>query len=384
MAKKQGVLKQLAKDLESPIEVRRFGSGWFAGFFALVMAIAGLGMVIALRFPEWFATPELAAVKDWTGFRGVVHMILLGSYALALLSLLLRPRKALGFSALAVGIVAAILGGANVRPDETHSWGVFFGLDFFVVNLVATGLMFAPLERILPHRGKQRLFRIEWREDLFYYLISSMMVQALTFLALAPSKTIMASTGNLAAFRDGVASIPWIAQFVLVLILTDLVQYWFHRTFHRYPFLWGFHAVHHSAKAMDWLAGARMHFIEIILLRGITALPMLTLGFSPSVLQAYIAFVYIYSSLLHANIRGNFNWLGHWVATPRFHHWHHGLEKEAFDVNFAIHFPWIDKMFGTFHLPESRWPENYGVPEDVPKGYMKQFAYPFTRKKPDY
>ncbi|WP_422343330.1 hypothetical protein [Parasphingorhabdus sp.] len=89
MAKKQGILKQLAKDLEAPPEVRRFGSGWLAGFFAVVMAIAGLGMVIALRFPEWFATPELQAVKEWTGFRGAVHLLLLGSYALALLSLLL-------------------------------------------------------------------------------------------------------------------------------------------------------------------------------------------------------------------------------------------------------------------------------------------------------
>ena len=118
------------------------------------------------------------------------------------------------------------------------------------------------------------------------------------------------------------------------------------------PFLWGFHAVHHSAKAMDWLAGARMHFVEIVLLRGVTSLPLFTLGFCASVMQAYIALVYVYSSLLHANLRGDFDRLGHWMATPRFHHWHHGLEEEAIDVNFAIHFPLLDKLFGTFHLPE--------------------------------
>ena len=87
----------------------------------------------------------------------------------------------------------------------------------------------------------------------------------------------------------------------------------------RYPFLWGFHAVHHSAKSMDWLAGSRMHFVEIILLRSITSLPLFTLGFAPSVMQAYIGFVYVWSSLLHANVGGNFNRLGHWIATPRFH-----------------------------------------------------------------
>ncbi len=378
---KRGILDRLEHDLQAPIESRGFGSGWFAGFFALVMAIAGFGMVMALRFPEWFATPELAAIKDWTGFRSVVHIILLGSYALALLSLLLRPRKALGFSALAIGLAATFLGGADVQPQETKDWGIFFGLDFFVVNMVITGLMYAPIERIFPHRKQQRLFRIEWKEDLFYYLVSSMLVQIFSFLALAPSTFINANTDSWGAFRAGVASLPWAVQFLLVVVLSDLAQYWYHRVFHKVPFLWGFHAVHHSAKAMDWLAGSRMHFVEIVLLRSITSLPLFTLGFSPSVMQAYIGFVYIYSSLLHANLKGDFNVIGHWVATPRFHHWHHGLEQEAVDVNFAIHFPWIDKLFGTFYLPEGRWPKDYGVPEQVPQGYWAQMRYPFVRRQ---
>ncbi|MEL6528954.1 MAG: sterol desaturase family protein [Pseudomonadota bacterium] len=378
-ARVPGFFKQLMRDLEARREVRRFGSGWFSGFFALLLAISGLLMVVALRFPDWFATPELAVVKEWGGFRAAIHVILLMSYALSLLSLLLRPRKALGFFALMIGLSAALMGGSNVQPEETQSWGIFFGLDFFVVNLLATGFMFAPLERLKPHNREQRLFRAEWREDLFYFLISSMFVQLLGFLALAPSTMINDNTSSWDAFRAGVASLPWLVQFIIVLIASDVAQYWYHRLFHQVPFLWGFHAVHHSAKSMDWLAGSRMHFIEIILLRATTSLPLFTLGFSPSVMQAYLGFVYVWSSLLHANVGGNLNRLGHWIATPRFHHWHHGLEDEAFDVNFAIHFPWIDKLFGTFHLPKDRWPKNYGIPEDVPRGYFGQFLYPWTR-----
>jgi sterol desaturase/sphingolipid hydroxylase (fatty acid hydroxylase superfamily) len=375
-----GVMSRLMRDLESPIEVRRFGSGWFSGFFALLFAIAGLGLVVALRWPAWFAMPELDVVKDAPWFRGLVHAVLLTSYALALLSLLLRPRKVLGATALLIGIGAALLGGAQVDASDTRGLGIFFGLDFFIVNLIVTGFMFAPIERFFPHRREQRLFRVEWREDLFYYLVSTMFVQIFSFLALAPQAIVNANTSGWDGFRAGVASLPWVVQFVLVVFLSDFAQYWYHRLFHRIPFLWGFHAVHHSAKSMDWLAGSRMHFVEIILLRAITSLPLFTLGFSASVMQAYIAFVYIYSSLLHANLGGNFNRLGAWIATPRFHHWHHGLEQEAFDVNFAIHFPWIDRMFGTYHLPKDRWPENYGVPEAVPTGYWKQLAYPFVRK----
>ncbi|MEY4270167.1 MAG: hypothetical protein RLZZ58_1383 [Pseudomonadota bacterium] len=376
---KRDLLNTLMRDLESPTEVRRFGSGWLSGFFALLFAIAGFAMVIALRFPDWFATPELDVVKNWGGFRAAIHLILLASYALSLLSLLLRPRKALGLTALLIGLGAALIGGANVQPAETRDWGIFFGLDFFVVNLLVTGFMFAPLERFVPHRREQRLFRTEWREDLFYYLVSTMCVQVLGFLALAPSTLINANTGSFDAFRAAVASLPWLVQFTIVIVASDVAQYWYHRLFHQIPFLWGFHAIHHSAKSMDWLAGSRMHFVEIILLRAITSLPLFTLGFDASVMQAYIGFVYVWSSLLHANVGGDFDRLGHWIATPRFHHWHHGLEREAFDVNFAIHFPWIDKMFGTFHLPPGRWPENYGIPEDVPRAYWGQLLYPWTR-----
>ncbi|MCB2059066.1 MAG: sterol desaturase family protein [Novosphingobium sp.] len=375
-----GFLEKLAKDLEAPIQVRRFGTGWFSGFFAIVLAVAGLCFVAALRWPALMATPELEVVRSATEFRLVTHFVLLGAYGLALLSLLLRPRKALGATALVIALGASILGGSAVQADGGQGWGIFFGLDFFAVNMIATGLMFAPIERIFPHRPDQRLFRPEWREDLFYYLVSSMMVQVITFLALAPSSFVNAHGGLLEGTRSAISSLPWIVQLVLAMFLTDLVQYWFHRVFHRVPFLWGFHAVHHSAKSMDWLAGARMHFAEIVLLRGVTSLPLLTLGFQPSVMQAYIALVYVYSSLVHANLKGDFDGLGRFVVVPRFHHWHHALEAEGVDKNFAIHFPALDRIFGTYYFPKGKWPQGYGVPEAVPNGYLAQMRYPFVRK----
>lgn len=376
-----GFGNSLRRDLEAPIEARGFGTGWFAGFFAIVLAIAGLCFVAALRWPAMLSMPELALIRDWGGFRPLVHGTLLGAYALALLSLMLRPRKALGTTALVIALTATILGGSAVQSRETHDWGIFFGVDFFAVNMIATGLMFAPIERMFPHLPEQRLFRIEWREDLFYYLLSSMLVQVITFLALAPSSYINAHFGWLDSTRSAVGALPWAVQFLLAMFLTDLAQYWFHRLFHKVPFLWGFHAVHHSAKAMDWLAGARMHFVEIVLLRGVTSLPLLTLGFAPSVMQAYVGMVYVYASLVHANLAGNFDTLGKFIVIPRFHHWHHAIEEEGVDKNFAIHFPLLDRIFGTYYLPEGKWPRGYGVPEQVPGGYFAQMKYPFIRKQ---
>lgn len=220
-------LRTLEHDLESPVEARGFGSGWLSGFLGLVLAVTGLCLVVSLRWPVWTAMPEMDAMRAMPWFRGFVHAVLLAAYALALLSLLLRKRKAIGFAALIVVLGATLLGGANVQAHETRDWGIFFGVDFFVVNLVATGFMFAPIERLFPRNRGQRLFRPEWGEDLFYYLVSTMMVQLINFLALAPSAWIMANTGSFGAFRAAVAAQPWLVQFVEVMILSDFAQYWF-------------------------------------------------------------------------------------------------------------------------------------------------------------
>lgn len=372
------VLQRLQRELETPRAERPFGSGWLSGSGALVAAIVGLFFVICLRFPAFLATPALDVVRFSPWFRVALHGILLLAYAWSLTSLILRPQKTLGLTAMAIAVLASLLGGSAADGGASHV-GVFFGLDFFVLNLLFTGFLFIPLERFAPHRPEQTVLRTEWREDVFYYLVSSLFVQVLTFLTLAPSQAIVAHT-QWQQIRAGIGGQPWVLQVAEIMVLTDLAQYWLHRAFHRLPFLWRFHAVHHSAKTMDWLAGARMHFLEIAVLRSFTAIPMMTLGFEPSALQAYLVFVYVYSAFIHANVGWKLDWLSGWFVTPRFHHWHHGVEPEAIDVNFAIHFPLLDRLFGTHHLPKDAWPSGYGIGgHPVPRGYWQQFLYPFRR-----
>jgi sterol desaturase/sphingolipid hydroxylase (fatty acid hydroxylase superfamily) len=64
---------------------------------------------------------------------------------------------------------------------------------------------------------------------------------------------------------------------------------------------------------------------------------------------------------------------------PRYHHWHHSSQKEAIDKNFAIHFPWIDRVFGTCYFPDE-WPEFYGLDgEQISKSFLRQTIDPFIR-----
>jgi sterol desaturase/sphingolipid hydroxylase (fatty acid hydroxylase superfamily) len=374
----------LRQDLESPAADRALGSGWISGVLALVLALAGLGGVLCLRYPDVLTVADARAYYNVPLIRLALHAGLISAFVLGIVSIVLRRQKVLGFSALAAVLAATVLGGSRAVDQLPGFEGdAYLGLDWFLLNLLFTGIVFIPIERLLGNR-EQAIFRYEWREDLLYFLLSSLFVQALTFLSLAPSLAILKHT-DWGGFRAAVGRQPVVLQFFEIMFLTDLVQYWLHRAFHRVPWLWKFHAVHHSAESMDWLASARMHVAEVVVLRGCTVIPMYVLGFSEAALYAYLIFVFILSSMVHANVRLNFGGLEKWFVTPRFHHWHHGIEREAIDVNFAVHFPLFDRLFGTYHLPaDGRWPSGYGIKGAIPRDFWGQLMHPFRRaeKKP--
>ena len=372
------ILAKLRSELETPRHLRPFGSGWLSGSFGILAGVVGLLMVIVLRNPSLTQMPELAAVHTSGFFKPALYVVLFAGFILGCLSLMLRKDKTLGAAAMAVTLLATMIGSLPSHRDYQLG-GLFVGLDFFIINVLFTGALFIPVERIFAKHKDQVVLRDDWREDLFYYLVSSLTVQILTYLTLAPSNFV-AHNADINAMRSFARSLPWVVQFLAIMLLTDFVQYWLHRAFHVVPALWRFHAVHHSARTMDWIAGARMHFIEIIILRATTATPALVIGFDESAIQAYVLLVYIYSTFVHANIGTSFGWLEKVIVFPRFHHWHHGIEDDAVDVNFAIHFPFLDRLFGTYHLPDGQWPNGYGVQgHPVPRGYWKQMLYPFQR-----
>lgn len=382
MKKLREAKDKLYEELESPPSLRVFGSGWWSGALGIICGASAVIGILCVWFPSFFSIVELQSLHQTGWYHPVLMTLIVAAFLCSLLSLMLRSSKVLGITGMTFTLLALTLAGNGIKPVIDGQSSYYLGLDFFILRLLLTGLVFIPFESFFPHRVKQGIFRYEWREDLFYYFVSSMMVQLLTWLSLMPAHTLFAITAW-SNFRAWVAALPFVVQLLAIMALTDFVQYWVHRMFHRVPFLWRFHAVHHSAQCMDWMAGARMHFLEILVLRGTTVIPMIVLGFDQSAVNAYLLIVYLYATFVHSNLGISFGFLEKLLVTPRFHHWHHGIEKEAIDVNFSVHFPLYDILFGTHHMPENqRWPEGYGIKNHpVPKGYWRQFLYPFRRKK---
>src|SRR6186713_1464284 len=56
---------------------------------------------------------------------------------------------------------------------------------------------------------------------------------------------------------------PLALQLVFALFLAEGISYWQHRLIHRVPWLWRFHALHHSGERLNLLRAGRFHFVDI-------------------------------------------------------------------------------------------------------------------------
>lgn len=269
-------------------------------------------------------------------------------------------------------VVHAVLAGALVVAAVAVRPGT-------VIGIAVAALLFVPLERALPlHR--RPVLRPGWRTDAVHFIVNNLLSTVLLVAGfVVVGLPLRALTPQ--AWRDAIASMPAGRQFLLAVLIAELAQYWAHRATHRVPWLWRFHKVHHSIAALDWLAAARLHPVDQAFTRLVTVTPLLALGFTRATFGAYLGFSAVQAIFIHANVRLRFGPLRWLIATPQFHHWHHGNTPDAIDTNFAGQLPLLDLVFGTAHVPARAWPERYGVDDALPRGYVAQLLWPWRGVK---
>jgi sterol desaturase/sphingolipid hydroxylase (fatty acid hydroxylase superfamily) len=358
-----------------------FGTGWWSGVLSAFFGILAFGAVVCLHFPQLLTSPELRGYYPMPVMRMLIQGLIVGAILFGIVSGMLRKKKILGLTGMFFALAATLLGGASVQINEPLHDGPAIGLDWFLLDLLLMTLIFSPIEVIWPAYPEQKVFRKEWVVDIVYFLSTHLPIQITSFLILLPATQLTTYFG-IPTLVAAVDSLPWLVGFFLAVLVADLCEYTIHRAFHVVPFLWRFHAIHHSSKALDWIAGSRAHLVEDVVVRGFMLVPMMFI-FPQDMIVAYLFFVTIHATWAHCNFGPTVKWLEPYVVQPRFHHWHHTSQRESIDKNFAIHFPWIDRMFGTHHLPaDGSWPATYGLDhETLPDGFWRQFFYPFTRKK---
>lgn len=354
------------------------GVGRVSGVIAHSLAVLCLLGVVAFHFPEYLTTPELRQRYSVEVLRGVMLVALLLSGGVALANLLLGRTRWLNACTLAILAAAMLLGGPTVPVGEFPDGTAYIGLDWFILDLLGSALGFIVLEKLLPMRGSQPVFRAEWLTDVVHFAINHFLIGLALFLI---NFFVHRLFGELvhAPLQAAVQALPWAVEMLLCVLVADLAQYAIHRAYHQLPFLWRFHAIHHSTKTLDWLAGSRQHFLETVLTRTVVLGSLFVFGFSRGVMDVYILIVGVQAVLNHSNVKLPWGPLKHVLVTPEFHHWHHSSERLALDRNYAVHFSFIDRVLGTAVKSDRALPEKYGVlGEYMPEGFLRQQAFPFT------
>jgi sterol desaturase/sphingolipid hydroxylase (fatty acid hydroxylase superfamily) len=355
-----------------------FTNGRFSGITSASLGLLSIPSVLCLRFPSLLTTPELRPHYNMDFLRLTLALAMGSAAFLGFVTFILNRRKRLGAVGICAVLLALLLGGPYVPYKDFDQGPNYIGLDWFVLDLFFTGVAFIALERLLPRvTAAQPVFRQGWRLDLTYFGVNHLLIGIFLVVSTHFAHGLFGWAVTPWVQRH-VVRLPGIVRFLLVILAADAVEYATHRAYHELPYLWRFHAVHHSPQEMDWLAGSRLHVFEILATRSTILVPIFLLGFPQDTIFAYIIFVSIQGVLIHSNIAMDLGWLRYIIVTPQFHHWHHASDEEALDKNYCAHTPVLDLLFRTYHQPKDRWPRKYGTVKPIPGNFARQFLYPFS------
>lgn len=257
---------------------------------------------------------------------------------------------------------------------------------YFFWLLVVSLFCFA-LERIRPWRRKQRAFRAGFAQDLFWLVFNGHFAG----LALAyVSGWMLVALGHVLAIGhirtpesiQLLSRTPLWVQFIIFLVLKDFLEWCVHNLLHRVSWLWQFHQLHHSIEELDFLGNFRFHWMESIVYKSLTYLPLVVLGVNGTVILWVAIADTLIGHLNHANLNVSWGPLRYVLNSPRMHAWHHdAIPRGGHGKNFGVVFSLWDFLFGTAYLPEApSQPTRLGFDglAQFPPGILARLTYPLS------
>lgn len=174
----------------------------------------------------------------------------------------------------------------------------------------------------------------------------------------------------------------WVS-FVAACLLLDFLHYAAHRCQHAVPWLWRFHALHHSDPDVDVTTSVRHHPIEYLIAAGFYWVAVVALGIPVIVVTSHAVAIFAAAAITHGNIR-----LPEWlerslqpvVITLDLHIVHHSMVHDEANSNFGAVLSVWDRLFGTYRrLPRPELDRLiFGVRELAPADALKPSAMLMT------
>jgi sterol desaturase/sphingolipid hydroxylase (fatty acid hydroxylase superfamily) len=172
-------------------------------------------------------------------------------------------------------------------------------------------------------------------------------------------------------------------SFVAGFLLLDLLRYLVHRCKHAVPFLWRFHALHHSDPDVDVTTSVRLHPIEHLLGSGVFWLAVILLDIPAIIALTYGLAVFAIEAVQHGNIRlpeRVERCLQPVLVTVDMHRIHHSVPFAQASCNYATVFSVWDGLFGTYTRLTRAQHDSivFGVRELPPRDCLKPSAMLLT------
>ncbi|MEP2987712.1 MAG: sterol desaturase family protein [Parasphingorhabdus sp.] len=247
---------------------------------------------------------------------------------------------------------------------------------------VVIGLWVAPLERLMP-------FSRNWLEGGNDTSVDLMMFVSGAFWNgfakyLMQVLFIVSLVEFLEPYGHGLWPSHWsgIVQVFLFILIKDFFRYWLHRALHEVPFLWRFHAAHHSVKRLYWLNGIRSHPIEVVGQAILFAVPYALLQPSAEIIMVAILMQLSIGIFQHSNIDLKLRFWEYIFSIGDNHRYHHYPNKDVGDSNYGGEFIVWDILFGTFHNPKNERPHDkigIGTAPNYPMTMAGLLIAPFLR-----
>lgn len=258
--------------------------------------------------------------------------------------------------------------------------GMLSGYGVLVFNLVylslAVTLFF--LERAMPHEKSWLRNDGQVLPDLAHTLLNKGLVQILVVTA-----TAMGAAEALAPEGGGIWPTEWplAAQVLLGLVVAEFGLYWAHRLAHEIPFLWRFHAVHHSVTRLWFFNTGRFHFMDTAL-SIVLSQPLLFLAGAPKEVFIWVSGITAFIGILtHCNVEMRFGFLNYIFNTPGLHRWHHSMDLREGNKNYGENLILWDLLFGTHFNEPRRPPADIGIKDPMPASFTGQLIQPFSPRK---
>jgi sterol desaturase/sphingolipid hydroxylase (fatty acid hydroxylase superfamily) len=280
------------------------------------------------------------------------------------------------FPLLMVGTV--IFGFAMLERGLTMDAMMFSTLFF-----VGLGLVFGPLERLMPW-SRNWLHRQDSGTDVLLMVSAGLWQPLLGPISLFLTAWLVAWLHQQIppnAIRDAwpTALHPVLQVFLLIAVM-DFFRYWYHRWMHETPFMWRWHSVHHSSTRLYWFNGVRSHPVEGFVSNIIWVIPYALIQAPAGIVFVAALVSRVIGRFQHTNIDAKLGPFEYIFSGPENHRYHHAKSIEEGNTNYGGDIILWDHLFGTFYLPKGRKPSDDigvgGIP-DFPQSWFGLMLAPF-------